>query len=1116
MQPPPQGLVCVLGMHRSGTSAVTRALPVLGVALGDTLMPAVAGDNDTGYWEDRDLNRINIDCLAALDSDWDDLRLIEPARQLDRGLAQLQQRAVELLRERISHWQWFGFKDPRTCRLLAFWQGVFDLVPISVRYIVCVRNPISVAKSLARRGPMAEQKSHYLWLQHMLPSLTETAGAPRVVTDYDLLMQQPQAQVRRIANRLGLEGRLDAALLADYATNFLDPNLRHNRQGPLEPRARPAVPTQLLEIDALLQQVCADAADIDAPASVELLAAGSQALVRMAPAFDYMADRDRRLIDAGRLQERTAAERDLALRHKAELIVEKDAYREQRDRARSERNLARHERGLARAQQGQAMLERQQALNQLTFVTAERDQLLASTSWRITAPLRRAVLAAARVRATGATIRLAVRDRGGLRQLPPMLWRILRQEGLGGLRMRVGFVRAMQSPDGLQGAPFVPRGRQRPELEPRRPVGPHGGDVDIVICVHNALDDVRRCLYSVVEHTTPPYRLIIVDDGSAEPTAAFLRDFMLGQRGKLIRHEQALGYTRAANRGMEATDAGFVCLLNSDTVVGEQWLDRMIACAESDASIGMVGPLSNTASWQSVPAIFDADGDWATNPLPDGVDPTRMCALVADVSPRNYPRVGFLNGFCLLLKRALLDALGLFDEDSFGAGFGEENDYCLRATAAGWQLAVADDAYIHHAQSRSYTHERRLALAEQADLRLRSKHAGEAIARGLLHTRDHPSLAATRARVAIADARARDRECIRRRHQGRRVLFLLPVAAPGGGANVVLSEALALARSGVDVEIANLRRFQGFFEAAYPGLALPTRYLEPPADLHLIAPRYDAVVATVFYSVAWLGAIASAATGTPPRLGYYAQDFEPLFFAATDPRHREAMRSYSATGVRVFTKTEWTGKTIREHTGAASTPIGPSLDLDHWFPGRVLPPGAPVTVSAMVRPSTPRRAPERTVAVLEELLRRRPERIRVEVFGVDVEDDALLRGLAAAPACTLHTVLRTDEMRDLLARSHLFLDLSDFQAMGLTCMEAMACGAAIVGPSRGGLPEVVADGRCGMLVDTEDTDQCVAAALRLIDDAPYRDDLVRNGLAAVARFWPEGPALRMMDLLFAS
>ena len=262
------------------------------------------------------------------------------------------------------------------------------------------------------------------------------------------------------------------------------------------------------------------------------------------------------------------------------------------------------------------------------------------------------------------------------------------------------------------------------------PIGPHEAVIDIVVCVHNALDDVKGCLESVQAHSSPPYRVILVDDGSDAPTADYLVGSAQAAGFMLIRNEQARGYTRAANQGLQQSTADFVVLLNSDTVVGPGWLDRLVACMVSDAQIGIAGPLSNAATWQSIPHVYDG-ADWATNPLPKGLTVTAMAETVARYSPRSYPRLPFLNGFCLLIRRQVIENIGAFDEDNFGAGYGEENDYCLRARKNGWLLALADDTYVYHAGSKSYSDEKRRALCDRANETLKRKHGAHAVRAGV-------------------------------------------------------------------------------------------------------------------------------------------------------------------------------------------------------------------------------------------------------------------------------------------------------------------------------------------------------------------------------------------------
>jgi GT2 family glycosyltransferase len=246
-----------------------------------------------------------------------------------------------------------------------------------------------------------------------------------------------------------------------------------------------------------------------------------------------------------------------------------------------------------------------------------------------------------------------------------------------------------------------------------------------------------------VTRTTPPAnRVIVVDDGSGPDCKSELERFVASRGGStLIRNDEARGYTKAANQGLRASSAELVVLLNSDTIVTDRWLDRLRECAASDDRIGIVGPLSNAGAFQSVPDVFDEHGDWTLNPLPAGWDPETMAQLVAAIAPCAFPRVAFINGFCFAITRDVIETIGYFDEDNFPEAFGEEDDYCLRAAAAGFSLAIADHAYVYHAKAQSYADaRRRAALKHTGSTALRRKHGRRRIAAGFGQLYAHPTL----------------------------------------------------------------------------------------------------------------------------------------------------------------------------------------------------------------------------------------------------------------------------------------------------------------------------------------------------------------------------------------
>jgi GT2 family glycosyltransferase/glycosyltransferase involved in cell wall biosynthesis len=223
---------------------------------------------------------------------------------------------------------------------------------------------------------------------------------------------------------------------------------------------------------------------------------------------------------------------------------------------------------------------------------------------------------------------------------------------------------------------------------------PHA--VDVIIPVYGAAEDLRRCLASVARHTDlARHRVVIVLDGpqddEVETIVAGCR-LPVADRGQratgnwqLLRNDTRLGFVKSANRGMrESTNE--VVLLNSDTIVTADWLEKLIDAAYSSDRIATVTPLSNNATICTVTAGHDIDA---------------FAAHVERVSQRAYPRLPTAVGFCMYIRRAALDDLGLFDE-AFGLGYGEENDFCMRASARGWEHVADDATFIHHAGERSF------------------------------------------------------------------------------------------------------------------------------------------------------------------------------------------------------------------------------------------------------------------------------------------------------------------------------------------------------------------------------------------------------------------------------
>lgn len=267
--------------------------------------------------------------------------------------------------------------------------------------------------------------------------------------------------------------------------------------------------------------------------------------------------------------------------------------------------------------------------------------------------------------------------------------------------------------------------------------------VDTVVCVHNSPEVVRECLASIERaRSSEVHKLIIVDDGSHQETKQMLNAFAEDKSWvKIINNPVCLGYTKSANIGLRSSKADFIVLLNSDTVVTRNWIEKLCHVAYSAEDIGIVGPLSNAASHQSIPDVKGSKNQTAVNSLPSNLGPEDLNLLCEQWSFDSlYPRVFLIHGFCFGLKREVLEKVGYLDEVNFPRGYGEENDFCLRAMARAFTLAVATNTYIFHHKSKSFESEERVKLMKNGRQALISLHSKEKIVEAIRSTEENPLL----------------------------------------------------------------------------------------------------------------------------------------------------------------------------------------------------------------------------------------------------------------------------------------------------------------------------------------------------------------------------------------
>ncbi len=339
-----------------------------------------------------------------------------------------------------------------------------------------------------------------------------------------------------------------------------------------------------------------------------------------------------------------------------------------------------------------------------------------------------------------------------------------------------------------------------------------------------------------------------------------------------------------------------------------------------------------------------------------------------------------------------------------------------------------------------------------------------------------------------------------------RVLFLLPVAGGTeravvhGGIHSVVQEVQGLQSLGIPTQVAVPAQFRDRYLASYPGLGEGVFFFFDDRP-HLIdhAASFDVAVATIFSSVRLLKRVWDNVPGIIP--AYYIQDYEPWFCDKGSKLEKEALASYTLIPELVcFAKTDWIRRTVQAHHEVNVHKVLPSLDTSIYRPALGRRQSAPpVRLAAMIRPTTARRAPQSTMGVLKRVKRRYGNAVHICTFGCSPSEPGFL-ALPRDFEFDHRGTLRREEVAELLTTSHVFIDLSTYQAFGRTGLEAMACGCATLLPRKGGTDEYAVHEHNTLLVDTHSLDAVLSALHRLVTDADLRHRLSTNATLTASTY----------------
>ena len=225
--------------------------------------------------------------------------------------------------------------------------------------------------------------------------------------------------------------------------------------------------------------------------------------------------------------------------------------------------------------------------------------------------------------------------------------------------------------------------------------------VVVIVPVYRNLEVTRNCLESLMASDLPEHAtIIVIDDNSPEDAvSAYCQELTKRFDLQLVVNDKNLGFVRTVNKGFSLNTDADIILLNSDTVVSNDWVQRLQACAYREPNIGTVTPFSNNGTICSYPVFL------IPNRIPNQWNARELDRAFQSGNSESHCEIPTAVGFCMYIKRSCLNATGAFDEEAFGQGYGEECDFSLRASAKGWKHVIAADIFVYHEGAASFASE---------------------------------------------------------------------------------------------------------------------------------------------------------------------------------------------------------------------------------------------------------------------------------------------------------------------------------------------------------------------------------------------------------------------------
>jgi O-antigen biosynthesis protein len=701
-------VICILGMHRSGTSLTARLLNLLGVYLGPKEHMIQPGpDNPQGFWEHQFITELNNEILARLDSrSWDPAPTFPSGWESSSKFADLRSKARSIIAQDFNTSLLWGWKDPRNCLTLPFWK---KLLP-SMKFVICLRNPIDVARSLEERDRLPFEKSIELWFRYTTAAIEQTAGEPRLFVFYEDYFDNWRRELRRLANFVGVPTMADDQDVLLLAEKFIDRELWHHRTSLLDivdnnklffpakalyislralVRIQLGTPYGNHLIDAMLDDIISSLSQYTKESQHNqevLLTLLKQQQAQISQLQEVIAQRERALQE---WQERSHAQQAqisqlqevIAQRERALQEWQERSHAQQAQISQLQEVIAQRERALqewqerSHAQQAQisqlqeVIAQRERALQewqershaqqaQISQLQADLQRLWNSKSWRLTAPLRviYGVLLQTRAWLKVQTILIAKKI------LPKPVKRSIKkaigweEEELAIPPPATTKVIAVEQTPWKKGRPLV----------------------SVIIPCYNYGHYVEEAIDSVLQQTFQNFEIIVVNDGSTDPVTIEVLKHLKKPKTRVI-HQANKGLPEARNEGIRHAKGKYICCLDADDTLEPTYLEKAVALLEANPGIAFA------YSW--VRLFGDEEKIWYTEPY--DLEKLLRYNHISVASVFRYDAWKQVGGYCSEMRQGY-----------------EDWEFWIRLGSHGFRGQLIPEALFNHRRhGRTMTHE---------------------------------------------------------------------------------------------------------------------------------------------------------------------------------------------------------------------------------------------------------------------------------------------------------------------------------------------------------------------------------------------------------------------------